>query len=627
MIAARTLIQKENVLAVASSLLAFAVYLSTLCPTVSFVDAGELATVAITFGVAHPTGYPLFTLVGRLAAAIPFGVEEIVRLNLLAAILTAAAAGWFFKTSMLFYRSSLFSMSDEDAIPIHRFRPVAMIGSLAVALSSTVWAQSVAVEVYALHLLLLCITVYCFVRGVDETIHGSALSRYLLLFSFVLGLSFTNHMTTVLLAPAFLFLYFRLFGFKRDSFERLVKLAPLFVLGLSVYLVLPVRSSMNPSLDWGHPVTFERFLWHLSGKQYRSWMFTSFDSAEKQFQYFVGHLSTEFNYFVLVVMAIGVIGIMRRSGRLFMFLSLLFLGCLLYAINYDIHDIDSYFLLAYLALGWFVVFGIAELHQWLTALLPRTATPLVWAVLVAVPLSQWLENRQGVDESGNYLIRDYTQNVFTNVEPNAFILTYQWDYLVAPSYYFQQVRKQRPDVVIVDKELLRRSWYYMMLERNHPWLIERSRVAVNRFLAELTKFEHDQPYDPSVIEMRFNEMINDFLNKAIVERPVYVGSEIEPQFAFAYQRVPEGLLFRLLRENEKPLLKLPTIAYHSPSFENDYTHGIRFLYSKMLTMNAALMYEQRENGNAREMVRRILEIDSTYEPARTLRKQLVSTSQ
>ncbi len=627
MTALRTVVQKENVIALGFSLLTFSVYLSTLCPTVSFVDAGELATVAITFGIAHPTGYPLFTMLGRLAAIVPLGTEEIVRLNLLAAILTSAAMAWFFKTSVRFYRSSLFSMADEDSIPVQRFRLAAMIGSLAVGWSSTVWAQSVAVEVYSLHLLFLCITTYCFVRGIEETLHHSDVSRYLLLFSFVLGLSFTNHMTSILLAPAFLYLYFRLFGMKRDSFERVLKLAPLFVLGLSVYLVLPVRSSMSPSLDWGHPATLERFLWHLSGKQYRTWMFTSFDSAEKQFQYFVGHLSSVFNYAVLVVVAIGVIGVVRQSGQLFLFLSLLFLGCLLYAINYDIHDIDSYFLLAYLALGWFIVFGVAELHQWLTALLPERATPLVWVILLCVPLSQWFENRRGVDESGNYLIRDYAQNVFNNVEPNAFILTYQWDYLVAPSYYFQQVRKQRPDVVIIDKELLRRSWYYLMLERNHPWLIERSRSAVNRFLAELNKFEHDQPYDPSVIEARFNEMINDFLDKAIVERPVYVGSEIEPQFAFAYQRVPEGLLFRLLRENEKPFLKLPTIAYHPPSFENDYTHGIAVLYSKMLTMNAALMHEQQETGHALEMVNQVLAIDSTYEPARTLRKQLLSPPQ
>jgi hypothetical protein len=46
------------------SVFAFLVYLKTLAPSVTFIDSGELAAVACTLGIAHPTGYPLFTLLG-----------------------------------------------------------------------------------------------------------------------------------------------------------------------------------------------------------------------------------------------------------------------------------------------------------------------------------------------------------------------------------------------------------------------------------------------------------------------------------------------------------------------------------------------------------------------------------
>ena len=45
-----------------------ALYLPTLARHVGFIDRGELAAVAATLGIAHPTGYPTFTLLGRVVA-------------------------------------------------------------------------------------------------------------------------------------------------------------------------------------------------------------------------------------------------------------------------------------------------------------------------------------------------------------------------------------------------------------------------------------------------------------------------------------------------------------------------------------------------------------------------------
>ena len=618
----KELLQRENTIATALSLVALVVYRITMSTTVSFVDAGELSAVASTLGIAHPTGYPLFTLLGRCAAMIPFGAEEIVRLNFLSALLVAASVGWFFKTSLVLFRLRVFSPDDRAGIYNRAFVFSAAAGSLVLAFSTTFWSQSTAVEVYSLHVFFLAVTTYCFVRGVeDQRYHDQSVSRFLLLFAFVLGLGFTNHMTMILLAPAFLYLYFSVLGRKRVTLLRHVKLAPFFVLGLSLYLYLPVRSSAGVPLDWGSPVDFDRLIWHITGKQYRSWMFSSFESAEKQFQFFLNSFPSEFHYGTFVVLLAGIFAVIRRNGRLFLFLFLLFLGCLLYAINYDIHDIESYFLLAYIAIAWFGVFGTYAVYQWLSAKLAKQA---VWAaaLLVLVPAVQWWSNNGRVDQSDNFLVQEYTQNIFAGVEPNAVILTYQWDYFVSASYYYQCVRKHRSDLVIIDKELLRRSWYFVMLERNHPWLIERSREKVNAFLAELSKFERGLPYVPEFIEGRFNEMINDFIDKAMQDRPVYVGNEIEPQFAYAHQRVPEGLLFRLVRENETLPVKPLSLTYRPTAFQNDYTLGIRYLYARMLTLNAALMQERGQDERALAAVKQALEIDSTFLPAYDLQKQL-----
>jgi len=76
-------------------LASFSVYCLTLSRTVRFVDSGELAWVSYSLGIAHPTGYPLYTLLSHLFTFIPF-FEPIVRINLFSALVTTASAAGFF---------------------------------------------------------------------------------------------------------------------------------------------------------------------------------------------------------------------------------------------------------------------------------------------------------------------------------------------------------------------------------------------------------------------------------------------------------------------------------------------------------------------------------------------------
>src|SRR4051812_34333959 len=67
------------------------IYGVTLCPSVGGGDSGELATVAYTLGIAHPPGYPLYTLFGKLFTTLPFGTVA-WRVNLFSAVCGALAS-------------------------------------------------------------------------------------------------------------------------------------------------------------------------------------------------------------------------------------------------------------------------------------------------------------------------------------------------------------------------------------------------------------------------------------------------------------------------------------------------------------------------------------------------------
>src|SRR3990172_177555 len=70
------------------------IYFKTSYPSVAFIDSGELAVVCRTLGIAHPTGYPLYTLIGRLFTLFPGPV--ISWLNLLSAILVCGSIYFFY---------------------------------------------------------------------------------------------------------------------------------------------------------------------------------------------------------------------------------------------------------------------------------------------------------------------------------------------------------------------------------------------------------------------------------------------------------------------------------------------------------------------------------------------------
>ena len=84
------------IFALACALAAFTIYLLTLAPTVWFIDSGELAAVAATLGIAHPTGYPLFTLIGHVFYMLPISSSEIYKLNLMSAFFCSLGIFVFF---------------------------------------------------------------------------------------------------------------------------------------------------------------------------------------------------------------------------------------------------------------------------------------------------------------------------------------------------------------------------------------------------------------------------------------------------------------------------------------------------------------------------------------------------
>jgi tetratricopeptide (TPR) repeat protein len=293
-----------------ATLLALAVYAWTAAPSVTLLDSGEFLTAAQRFGVPHPTGYPLWTLLGWLFLLLPLG-NAAWQLALLSGIYGAFAVG----LAAMLIRSTVRWLAPEPAL-----RPLASLSALALSLafafSQSMWSQAVIVEVYTLHALLIGLyltSLYVWLRRPEQMapLYWSV---------FLLALAFSNHQLALALAPLpvlvvllvrrdlfwdlFLaaavaallaYLSFALLAndtqvikasirlsylvatilvialvLKRGRLRwKLIAFVPiLLAAGLLPYAYSPLASSTNPPMNWGYTRTPEGFFASFNRSQY-----------------------------------------------------------------------------------------------------------------------------------------------------------------------------------------------------------------------------------------------------------------------------------------------------------------------------------------------------------------------
>jgi len=439
------------------------------------------------------------------------------------------------------------------------------------------WSYATVAEVYSLNTALLTLALF-FLLG------SSDVRAALLFFGMALAV---HHVSALFLAPGLAYFLWK-------SHRRSLKPVHLLFLlpGIATYLYLPVRAHQNPILNWGNPATIERFLWHVSGKQYRSNFISDLDTLLSRAWFFAKLAADEFTIVGLALVLIGLYLLWSRSRRFFVFLALS-VGCnLLYALIYDIsEDNEAYVLPSFLLFGICLAGGLHYILHAVWARRQRAFAIPVAAGLFLLPfLSGWDHYRE--NNHRHYLVaRDYGLNVLENQEPRALLLTLDWQ-LYSPLLYLQHVEGHRKDVMSVDVNLLRRSWYVTYLKRQNPEIMNAAADETDIYLQQVGLFEHDRPYDPNAIQLAFVNLINRLVDVASEQdRTVYATVDLseEPAVAGTYFRVPVGPVFRLAKT--KPADPAPPGRFRIASF----TSGRLHLDPVMLRVrrNYALMYVNR----------------------------------
>jgi len=355
-----------------------ALYAATAAPSIVelFDDSLEFQLIGPTFGIAHPTGYPLYVLLGGLWSRLifPFG-NWAWRMNLFSALAAAITIALIYHLTVRLVAQSWPEATGKSA------RWAGLAAAIGFGLSSVWWSQATIAEVYTLHGLFVAalLTVTLGIQPASQQVqHGAgnhqdpAWSRSnhnrITLLCFLSGLGLTHHRTTLLLLPALaLYLGWTVPSLWRPQRAWLGWLTA-FLAPLLLYLFIPLRAAQGVAdLHGSYVNTWPGFWHHVLAQGYtRTFLqdnalahhFTPADWL-RLFQSQVGNLG----------LSLALLGLLAtclrprdRAVAWFCVLGVLITN-LIFAINYQVSDVEVFILPALLCLALGIGAGVAWLGQ------------------------------------------------------------------------------------------------------------------------------------------------------------------------------------------------------------------------------------------------------------------------
>jgi hypothetical protein len=408
---------------------ALGLYVSTLAPTILPADAGEFQLVSYVLGIAHPPGYPLYTMLAKLFTFIPLG-DVAYRVNLFSAVSSALALVVL-------------------ACAVRRMTGSYIAGWIAAAglgLAPTFWAQSTTANIRSLTALFTALQMGALIAYAE-----SSASEHLVTFALVLGLGITHHTSLVpLIVPYGAFLLVTVPELLRKP-RAWLRPGLAFVLSLSVLVYLPLRSMMRPVFDPQPIRTLSSFFEHVLALGFRGDMlyFVQPTVLLSRIRVLGNILTFQFGTVWVVLGLWGALMMLLRRWRLLLLCGGVFMVNAALAVTYRAPQTVEYLMPAYVALALMCAYGAWVAYEWLRSR-PRPLKALGTLFLAAVlllPVLRLTHNWSSFAElSRDLSAREYAEGLLTQAPRDARILS-NWHHATA-LWYLQYVEGVRPDVEV-----------------------------------------------------------------------------------------------------------------------------------------------------------------------------------
>jgi 4-amino-4-deoxy-L-arabinose transferase-like glycosyltransferase len=452
-----------------AGLIALALYAATLPPGLTWAnngaDGGDFLAAALTSGVPHPTGYPTYQLLLRLAVSL-IGGEPARAGAWLSAICAALAVVFLADLAQRMVRER--ETTDSLTPPVAGF-----VAAVTWAASPGLWGQAVIVEVYALNALVCVASLWLAWRWAEGAAAGTAALPWLLALGLVLGVGLGNHLTVALMLPglaAWVWMTTRANHLTPQMPRALGAAALAALAGLLVYAYLPLAASQRPPINWGDPATLDRVLWVATGRLYAGLAFgLPLPALPARLLGWATWSVRQFFPWGLLLALFGLWRLDRRLRGWWLVTLLVFFTFTLYALTYNTNDSLTYLLPAFAVTALWLAEGLNAAFLWLRSR-PAAAVAILILAVLALPVASIAANWSTQDLRKDDAARAFMTSALAEAEPNAVILT-AGDERTFALWYGIYGLGQRHDVALINVNLYGYDWYRRSLAETHPNLL------------------------------------------------------------------------------------------------------------------------------------------------------------
>lgn len=460
-------------------------YVATLARTLVLGDPTEYTFVANTLGIAHPPGYAFITVLGKLfQTLVPLG-EIPWRMHLLSAVVATAAALFIFGTLR-----TLATAVTPSSPPLNIGLVAALFGALTSATAVNIWQHAIHANPHIITATFLVANLFlltnwwaaCERARRDPAHPGSKATpapRWLFLFSLSAGLGVTHHPLTVFAFPAYAIFILWTRPSLWKEWRTLLGMVGFALLGLTVWLYLPIRSSMAPAFGPDTLNTLDGFLDHVLGRGITEALpYYALVEQPLRLTVFWSILRLQYALPVIFLALLGAAWplvdwlVRRRNGRaplpaptkpIILYL-LAFASLYAFVISLKAQDIMAYILGPLMIVALLSGVGLLALLGYLAARVPQARTPLLLlagALFLFGPVLQVVRNVSRISLSDYSEGNDYVTAVFEQfggTQAGAVILN-DWEHMT-PLWYTQLVDQRWPDPADVRPEFVStaRTW-------------------------------------------------------------------------------------------------------------------------------------------------------------------------
>jgi hypothetical protein len=447
--AIRAGVGRDGLICLALALGALALYTATLLPGIGSGDTAEFQRVVPTLGVAHPTGYPFYTMLGWLWSQLPLGATPAWRMNLFSAVMAALAVGALFLVGRALGQSRL----------------VAAMAALTFAVSATFWSQATIAEVYALAALIQALLLLALLRWRQGRNPNAKKGWPLWVAGLLLGLGLAHHRTIILLIPgALVFWGLEARGWRLDT-ARPLPLSSLLsqaahailaaLAGCLLYVYLPIRAP-----QWiNSPQAFAQYVagssalsvwltpeqpWRVAGEHIR-------ELAQR-------FIWPQFFPLGTLLALLGGVRLWRRDRAAAAILTVGYALVLLFCTLFFVQDVDVFMISAHLIAALLLGEGAMLLAEMTNDERRRTNVPILSALvlrlsslsglaLLLLPLFLLLRNIGPIRAANSAANEAIARATLAQPLPAGALLIVDWE-AVEGMRYLQTIEGLRPDLEI-----------------------------------------------------------------------------------------------------------------------------------------------------------------------------------